>query len=140
VTAKNLQTAALTVSTLFVPIAFAEERWLSQSKFSFIAFVVALYACVLIALISTLIRFRREQRDSLPSWRRTPYALGLAILLALCSSPLATWLLALSKTHDPDYLFFCLFGANVTAAVLLWFGSGWSRLGLTVVAFWILVL
>ena len=45
---------------------------------------------------------------------------------------------ALSRTsRHPDYLFLCLFGTNVTAAILLWFGRGWSRLGLTIVAFWI---
>ena len=30
-----------------------------------------------------------------------------------------------------------LIGANIAAVILVWFGSGWSRLGLTVVAFWI---
>jgi len=138
VTVKNLQTGALTVSGLFVPIAFAGESWLSQSKFFGSAFFVALYACVLIAVSSTLVRYRREQRVSLASWRRTPYALGLILLVLLSFCPLATWPIALSQTsHHPDYLFLCLFGANVTAAILLWFGSGWPRLGLTVVAFWI---
>jgi hypothetical protein len=138
VTAKNLQTGALTVLALFVPIAFTEDRWLSQSKVLGIAFIAALYACVLIALICTLVRYRREQRGSLPSWRRTPYALGLVLLLVLCLCPLATWPLALSgTTHHLHYLFLYLFGANVAAAIFLWFGSGWSRLGLTVVAFWI---
>ena len=40
-------------------------------------------------------------------------------------------------SHRPDYLFLCLFWANVIAPILVWFGSGWSRVGLTVVAFWI---
>jgi hypothetical protein len=135
---KNLQTGALTVSAVFVPIAFAGENWLSHSNFLGIAFFVVLYACVLISVSSTLVRYRRELRVSLASWRRTPYSVGLVLLLVLCLCPLATWSIGLSGTsHHPDYLFLCLFGANVTAAILLWFGSGWSRLALTVVAFWI---
>jgi hypothetical protein len=31
----------------------------------------------------------------------------------------------------------CLLGVNAAAAILVWFGSGWSRLGLTVVAYWV---
>jgi hypothetical protein len=140
VTPKNLQTGALAVSALFVPIAIAEDNWLSHSNFFGIGFFVALYASVLIALGSTFVRYQRE-RSSLASWRRTPYATGLVLLALLCLCPVATWSMALSRTsHHPDYLFLCLFGANVTAAILLWFGSGWSRLGLTVIAFWICVL
>jgi hypothetical protein len=143
VTVKNLQTGALTVSALFVPIAFAGERWLSHSNFFGVAFFVVLYAGVLIAVSSTLVRYRREQRVSLASWRRTPYAFGLILLLLLCLCSLAIWFIALNgnaltgTSHRPDYLFLCLFGANVIALILIWFGSGWSRVGLTVVAFWI---
>ena len=31
----------------------------------------------------------------------------------------------------------CLLGVNAAAAILVWFGSGWTRLGLTVAAYWI---
>jgi hypothetical protein len=135
---KNLQTGALTVSALFIPIAFAGENWLSHSNFWGISFFVVLYACVLIGVGSTLVRYRREQRVSLASWRRTPYRLGLILLALLSFCPLATWSIALSETgHRLHYLFPCLFVANVAAAILLWFGSGWPRLGLTVIAFWI---
>jgi hypothetical protein len=143
VTVKNLQTGALTVSALFVPIAFAGESWLSQSNFFGIAFFVVLYACVLIAVSSTLVRYRSEQRISLASWRRIPYSFGLILLLLLCLCSLAIWFFALDgvaltgTSHRPDYLFLCLLGANVIAAIFIWFCSGWSRVGLTVVAFWI---
>jgi hypothetical protein len=30
-----------------------------------------------------------------------------------------------------------LFSLTLAAAILVWFGSGWSRLGLTVVAYWV---
>ena len=145
-TAKNLQTSALTLAALFIPIGFAEEHWVSQSTFLGITFFVALYACVFVAVVSTLVRYQRHQRFSLASWRRIPYVLGLTFLLLLCLCPLAIWPITLSgiapsgTSHHPDYLFLCLFGANVIAPILLWFGSGWSRLGLTVVAFWIFFL
>ena len=142
-TLKNLQTSALALSALFTPIAFAVERRLSQPGE---LFFIPLYACVFIGVGSTIVRYRREERFSLARWRRIPYALGLVLLLLLCVCSLAIWFIVLSgialsgPSHRPDYLFLCLFGANVIAPILLWFGSGWSRVGLTIVAFWICVL
>jgi len=136
---KKLQTAAMTASALLVPVAAAEESWLSRSKCLGIAFVLVLYACAIISVVSTFVRYRKEQRSSLANWRRTPYAVGLVLLLMLCLCPLATWPIAVSgASFRPHYLFLCLFAANVAAATLVWFGIGWwSRLGLTVVAYWI---
>jgi hypothetical protein len=71
----------------------------------------------------------------LPNWRRVPYAMSLILMVALSLSPLVTWALALSGTypsaaspHDP--IFLVLFIANVAAVTLIWFGRGWSRVGL----------
>jgi hypothetical protein len=121
VTLKNLQTGALALSTLFAMLAFAV---LGHSAFLFIPFLVVLYACVFIAVGSTLVRYRREERFSLARWRCIPYALGLILLLSLCLCSLAIWVIALSgiwlrgASHRPDYLFLCLFGANIIAPIL----------------------
>ena len=123
---------------LFVPIAIGAGNWLSRSELVGISFLVALYACVVTALSSTVVRYRNEQRVSLAQWRRAPYIAGLVLLLTLCLCPLAAWPIALSGTVlHLRIAVFILFGANVAAVILVWFGSGWSRLGLTVVAYWI---
>jgi hypothetical protein len=138
VKAKTLQTVAMVALALFVPIAIGAGNWLSRSELVGISFLVALYACVVIALSTTVVRYRNEQRVSLAQWRRAPYTLGLVLLLTLCLCPFAAWPIALSGTDlHLRFAVLCLFGANVAAAILVWFGSGWSRLGLTVVAYWI---
>lgn len=134
---------ALALSALLAPMAIAAERLLSRSSLLFIPFLVVLYACAFIGVGSTLVRYKREERLSLVRWRRIPYVLGLVLLLSLCLCSLAIWAIVLSgiglrgASNRPDYLFLCLFGANTIAPILVWFGSGWSRVGLTVVAFWI---
>jgi hypothetical protein len=116
----------------------AEESWLGGSELWGVSFLVVLYACVVTAVISTFVRYQNEQRDSLAQWRRVPYVVGLVLLSALCLFPVATWPIALSGTHlNLRYAVLCLFGTNVAAVILIWFGSGWSRLGLTVVGYWI---
>jgi len=128
----------MVASGVFVPIAIGAGNWLSRSELVGIFFLVALYACVVTAVSSTVVRYRNEQRGSLAQWRRAPYTAGLDLLLALCLCPLATWPIALSGTDlHLRFAVLCLFGANVAAVILVWFGSGWSRLGLTVVAYWI---
>jgi hypothetical protein len=138
VKAKTLQTVAMVTLALFVPIAIGAGNWLSRSELVGISFLVALYACVVTALSSTVVRYRNEQRVSLAQLRRAPYIAGLVLLLTLCLCPLAAWPIALSGTVlHLRIAVFILFGANVAAVILVWFGSGWSRLGLTVVAYWI---
>ena len=123
---------------LLVPIAIPAFDWLSRSRLVGISFLVALCACVVTALSSTVVRYRNEQRVSLARWRRVPYFSGLILLLTLCLCPLAAWPIALSGiTLHLRVALLCLFSANVAAVILVWFGSGWSRLGLTVVAYWI---
>jgi hypothetical protein len=138
VTATNLQTAAMTVSAVLIPVAFAGGNWISRSNFWGILFVVVLYGSVLAAVVSTFVRYRKEQRSCLAKWLRIPYEIGLFLLLVLSLCPIATWTLALRGAAPQWRLVFqCLFGANAAATVLVWFGRGWSRVGLTMVAFWI---
>jgi hypothetical protein len=138
VRATNLQTAAITVSAVLIPVTFAGENWISSSNFWGISFVVVLYTSVLTAVASTFVRYRREQRSCLAKWRRMPYEIGLFSLLILSLCPIATWTLAVrGVTPHLRLVFLCLFGANAAAMVLVWFGPGWSRVGLTIVAFWI---
>jgi len=135
----------MTSSALLIPLVFSAERWLMASKAVFITVVVLIYTAVITALGSTILRYRREHRTYLPRWRRIPYAVALWFLVLLCISPAITWTTVPSS--DPgsgpssrDYLFLTLIGMNATAAILIWFGRGWSRLGLLVVSFWILLL
>jgi hypothetical protein len=137
-TARNLQSAAFVVSAIFIPVAFAGENWISRSNLIGISFLTILYASVLTAVAATFARYRKEVRSSLAKWRRIPYEVGLSLLLALSLCPVATWLMALSGvTPHSRFVFLFLLGANATAMILVWFGGGWSRLGLTIVGFWI---
>lgn len=97
-----------------------------------------LYASVLAAILSTFARYRRDQQSSLAQWHRALYITGVIVLFALCLLPLATWPIALSGTTlHLRVAVLCVLGVNAAAAILVWFGSGWSRLGLTVVAYWV---
>jgi hypothetical protein len=136
--ARRVRLVAIATSTLFVPIYFAASRLIWGSRFLGVSFVVVLYASVLAALLSTLTCYRSDQRSSLAPWRRTPHITGLTVLLALCLLPLATWPIMFSGVIlHLRIAVFCLLGVNAAAAILVWFGSGWSRVGLTVVAYWI---
>ena len=136
--ARTVQTAAMAISVLFVPISIGRSRLIEGSKLLSISFLVVLYASVLAALFSTFVRYRNEQQSSLARWRRMPYITGVLLLFALCLCPIATWPIALSRvTLHIRLAILCLLGVNAAAAILVWFGSGWSRLGLTVVAYWI---
>jgi Co/Zn/Cd efflux system component len=138
VKAKTLQTVAMAASVVFVPIAIGAGNSLGRSELASACFLVALYACVVTAVSSTIVRYRNEQRGSLAQWRRIPYRAGLVLLLTLCLCPFATWHIAQSGvTLHLRSAYLGLFGANIAAVILVWFGSGWSRLGLTVVACWI---
>lgn len=102
------------------------------------AFLVALYVCVVSALLSTCALYRGELHSPLAEWRRTTYVVGVLLLLGLCLLPIATWAIALSGvTLHLRSAVLCLVGVNTVAAILVWFGKGWSRLGLTVVAYWV---
>jgi len=136
--ARRVQTASMAVSALFVPIFLIGYRLIWSSELLGVSFLVVLYASVLAALVGTFVRYRNEQQISLARWRRTPYMAGVVLLIALCLLPLATWPVVLSGvTLHLRIAVLCLLGVNAAAAVLVWFGSGWSRLGLTVVAYWI---
>jgi hypothetical protein len=64
--------------------------------------------------------------------------MGVKVLLALCLLPVATWSIVFSGIIlHLRVAVLCLLGVNAAAVILLWFGSGWSRLGLTVVAYWV---
>lgn len=142
---KSIQAVAMGSSTLLGPIGVLGDSWLVRHDVYDVVFFVLLYCAVVISVAATVIRYRREQRESLPAWRRIPYQAALAILLLLCLSPLVTWPLALTGKAPapltrPDPLFLSLFVTNVVAAMLIWFGRGWARIGLTVVSFWIFFL
>ena len=123
---------------LFVPLFLVGDRLIWRSTYVAAAFVMVVYAAVLAALLSTFGRYRAEQRITLAQWRRAPYVTGLLLLLAFSVLPLATWPIGFSgiNLHLRNAVL-CSLGLNVTAAILVWFGSGWHRLGLTVVAYWV---
>jgi hypothetical protein len=141
--AKKVQAASIVLSGVLILIALSDIPFF-RSNFVGISFLILGYVSVLIAVASTLFRYRNEQRGSLPNWRRVPYALSLILIVALSLSPLVTWPLALSgeypATHHHDPIFLILFGANVSAMVLIWFGRGWSRIGLAALNFLLLLL
>jgi hypothetical protein len=123
---------------LFVPVFIAGNRLIWGSRFLTISFLIVLYASVLAALFSTFARYRSDQQSPLSQWRRTPYITGVIVLLAFCLLPLATWPIVLSGvTLHLRVTVLCLLSLNLAAAILVWFGRGWSRLGLTVVAYWV---
>jgi hypothetical protein len=132
--AKNVQAASIILSALLFTMALSNTPLL-RSTSAQISLLVLGYVSVLMAVASTVLRYRNEHRDLLPNWRRVPYAMSLILMVALSLCPLVTWALALSGTypnaaspHDP--IFLVLFIANVAAIMLIWFGRGWSRVGL----------
>jgi hypothetical protein len=138
VNARRVQIVAMATSALFVPVFIAGNRLIWGSRFRGTSFFVVLYASVLATLFSTFACYRGDLQSSLPQWRRTLYITGVTVLLALCLLPVATWPMVLSGiTLHLRVAVLCLLGVNAAAAILVWFGSGWSRLGLTVVAFWV---
>lgn len=138
---KRVQIISMGTSALFLPLVIFEGRLIWSSKLVSASFFVALYACVLAALLSTFLRYRAEQRMLLPHWRRMPYITGVLVLLVLSLAPLATWPIGLSGvTLHLRSTVLGLLAVNAAAAILVWFGSGWSRLGLTVVAYWVMFL
>lgn len=132
--ARGLQIAAMAALTLlFVPAFVAGSRLIWSSRFTSAFFPVVVYLSVLAALFSTFARYRSDKESSLALWRRRLYISGVTILLALCLLPLATWPIGLSGvTLHLRVAVLCLVGVNAAAAILVWFGRGWSRLGLTV--------
>jgi hypothetical protein len=128
----------MATSALLVPVFAAGNRLIWGSRFLGISFFVVLYASVLAALFSAFVCYRNDQQSSLAQWRRALYITGVKVLLALCLLPVATWPIVVSGiTLHLRVAVLCLLGVNAAAAILLWFGSGWSRLGLTVVAYWV---
>lgn len=131
----------MTTLALLVPVFIAGSSLIWEFKFTAASFIIVLFASVLVALFSTFARYRGDRQPSLAKWRRTPYITGVALLLALSLISLATWPIAFSGTTlHLRVAVFCLFGLNAAAAILVWFGRGWSRLGLTVVAYWVFFL
>ena len=144
---KKVQIASIILSGSLILVALSGIP-LYQSRVVGISALVLGHLAALIAIGITWFRYRIEDRALLPNWRRIPYALSLVLMVALSLSPLVTWQLALSgkyptfpgptSRHDPIVVI--LFGANVSAMVLLWFGRGWSRLGLSALNFVLLLL
>jgi hypothetical protein len=133
-----VQIVAMATSALLVPVFVAGNGLIWGSKFVRSSFFVVLSASVLAALLSAFARYRNDQQSSLTQWRRALYITGVKVLLALCLLPVATWPIVFSGiTLHLRVAALCLLGVNAAAAILLWFGSGWSRLGLTVVAYWV---
>ncbi len=127
----------MATAALFVPLHAVSSGLIWSSRLLSTSFLLVLYASVLAALFSTA-RVYGSERSSLAPGRRTPYIAGLAALFALSALPFATWPIALSGvTLHLRVPVFCMLCVNAAAAILIWFGSGWSRLGLTVVAYWI---
>lgn len=134
--ARRVQIVAMVTSALLVLVFTAGNRLIWGSSFLGISFFVVLYASVLAALFSAFARYQNDQQSSLAQWRRALYIAGVKVLLALCLLPVATWPIVFSGiTLHLRVAVLCLLGLNAVAAILLWFGSGWSRLGLTVVAY-----
>ena len=137
---KQVQTVAMTASGAIILLLFFAESQIAKFNFVGNAILIGAYICAVTAVAATFVRYRREHRASLPSWRRIPYALALAMLALLCFTPFVTWHLVSSgnypswpnSRHEP--ISSCLFWANVAAIVLIWFGSGRSRIGLALVA------
>ncbi len=136
--AKTVQTAAFVVpalSILFLPFSRISVfgSWLTGGSF-----LAALYISAIAAVVSTVVRYRGEEKKSLPEWRSLPYATGIVLLLVFCALPIASWTIVLADARlHIRVAVLCLVGLNSAAALLVWFGRGWSRLGLTVVAYWI---
>ena len=136
----------MTASAAMILLLFFAESQIAKFNFVSNAILIGAYICAVTAVAATFVRYHREHRASLPSWRRIPYALALALLAVLCLAPFVTAHLVFSgnypsfpnSRHEP--ISSCLFWANVAAIVLIWFGSGWSRIGLTLVAFLLLLL
>jgi hypothetical protein len=136
--ARRVQIVAMATLALLVPVLTAGNNLIWGSRCLGISSFVVLYAFVIAALLSTFARYRSDQQCSLAQWRRAPYITGVKVLLALCLLPVATWSIFLSGTTlHLRIAILCLLTVNAAAAILVWFGSGWSRLGLTVVAYWV---
>ena len=139
--ARRVQAVAMATLALLIPVFMAGSSLIWAFKSIAISFIIVLYVSVLAALFSAFARYRSDQQIPLARWRRIPYITGVILLLVLSMLPLATWPIAFSGiTLHLRVAFFCLFGLNTAAAILVWFGRGWSRLGLTVVAYWVFFL
>lgn len=139
-----LQTVSMAVCLLLFAMSFLQQSLVARRYWGEL-FLGLLYCAVVVAVGSTWLRYRREQRIMLPRWRRVPYEIGLVLLVLLCLCPVATWYIAstgkyLGPHARPGPLFLSLFCTNMAAAILAWFGPGWPRLGLTVVSACILFL
>lgn len=110
----------MAISALFVPAYVAGSRLIWGARFLGATFVVVLYASVLAALLSTFACYRSDQQSSFTKWRRKPYTTGVAVLLALCLLPLATWPIVLSGvTLHLRVAVRCLLVVNAAAACLV---------------------
>jgi hypothetical protein len=138
---KTLQTAVFVLSGLaFLLASVGRDLFFGRA---FKLFAGAIYVCVLVAVVTTTMRYLRDERGSLPVWRCLPYVTALCVLGLFCLLPLVTWPLALSgalRNLHLHPLIIALFGVHLTVLILTWFGRGWSRLGLTVVNYWLLFL
>jgi len=137
------QTASFVFSAVAFLLAYVAVMGFFGSRRFPELFFAAMYLCLLLAVGTTTIRYLREQRRLLPKWRRLLYGTALILLVVFCFLPLITWPLVMSgqwRTLHLRPVVLALFGAHLAAAILVWFGRGWSRLGLTFVNYWLFYL
>lgn len=138
VNTRRVQAVSMAISALFLSVFIPGNSLIGGPKFLSVALLGVLYGSVCAALLSTFVRYRSGHESSLAPWRRTAFITGVRVLLALCVIPLATWPIALSGIAlHMRVPVLCFLGVNAAAVILVWFGRGWSRLGLTVVAYWV---
>lgn len=126
---------------VFIPVFAVLERLISW-RWSDVVFFATVHVVVLVGILSSILRYRRERNNPLPSWRRIPYATALVLLLTLALLPLATWPIAMSgaEARGLHAAFMALVVLNLIAAALTCFGRGWSRVGLVIASYWTLFL
>lgn len=136
--AKRIQLFAMVTAGLLFPISLVADSLIWGSRVFGVAFFLVLYLSVLIALFSTWACYRSGHESPLPQWRRAAFITGVIVLLVLSLLPIATWPIGLlGVTLSLRFAVLCLFCVNAAAVILVWFGRGWARVGLTIVAFWL---
>ncbi len=138
---RRVQVGAFVLAGVFIPLFAVLERLISW-RWSDVVFFATVHFVVLVGILSSILRYRRERNNPLPNWRRIPYATALGLLLTLCVLPLATWPIAMSgvETRGLHAAFMALVVVNLIAAAMTCFGRGWSRVGLAIVSYWTLFL
>ena len=111
---RSLQTGAFVLAGVFIPVFAVLERLISW-KWSDVVFFATVHVVVLVGILTSIIRYRRERNSPLPNWRRILYATALVLLLTLVLLPLATWPIAMSgvSTRGLHAVFMALVVVNL---------------------------